>query len=181
MGPRHLQPERPPDLPFTFVPQEERGNVKFLVASSFLQNLEGELDTAHVSFLHAALDDGSASLASLVKVNGYNNDRHPRLSVINTDYGFVYGGRRQRTDGDYCWRVTRFLFPFYPLIPIAGGYTGGATIWVPIDDHHCWRFLVGGRRQGSNGGGARMAAGPRPGAASTRRSAAGSTSWRTGW
>lgn len=153
MGPKHLQPERPPDLPFTFVPEAERSNVKFLVESNYLQNLEGELDTAHVSFLHATLGDGSESLANLVKVNGYNNDRHPRLSVIPTEYGFVYGGRRKRSDGDYYWRVTQFLLPFYALIPIAGGYTGGATIWVPIDDHHCWRFLVGGRRPGMDPGG----------------------------
>lgn len=144
MGPSELQPVRPPELPFTLIPEEQQTGLKFLVESNYLQNLEGELDTAHVSFLHATLNDDSESLNSLVRVDGYNNDRHPRLSVIDTDYGFVYGGRRTRPDGDFYWRVTQFLLPIYGLIPRSGGYTGGATIWVPIDDHHCWRFLVGG-------------------------------------
>ncbi|MDE3076298.1 MAG: hypothetical protein KGJ86_12795, partial [Chloroflexota bacterium] len=82
----------------------------------------------------------------LVRKDGYENDRHPKLTVIETDYGFVYGGRRAKPNGDYYWRVTQYLLPIYGLIPIAGGYTGGATIWMPIDDHHCWRLLVGGRR-----------------------------------
>jgi phthalate 4,5-dioxygenase len=159
MGPAEHQPERPPDLPFTLVPEEQQSGIKFLVESSFFQNLEGELDTAHVSFLHSSLDD-SADLSSLVRLDGYNNDRHPRLSLIDTDYGFVYGGRRTRSDGEYYWRVTQFLLPIYALIPRSGGYTGGATIWVPIDDHHCWRFLVGGR--GPSGGTSLAARGPLP-------------------
>jgi phenylpropionate dioxygenase-like ring-hydroxylating dioxygenase large terminal subunit len=105
MGPTDHQPDRPPDLPFTLVPEEERSGIKFLVESNFLQNLEGELDTAHVSFLHSTLDDG-ASLSNLVRLDGYNNDRLPRLTVIDKDYGFVYGGRRTKTGGDFYWRVT---------------------------------------------------------------------------
>jgi nitrite reductase/ring-hydroxylating ferredoxin subunit len=146
MGPKEHQPDRPPEMPFTLVPEGERSGLKFLVESSFLQNLEGELDTAHVSFLHSVMDDG-ASLQNLVRLDGYNNDRHPRLTVIDTDYGFVYGGRRQKPNGEYYWRVTQYVLPFSAYIPSSGGYTGGATIWVPIDDHHCWRFLVGGRRR----------------------------------
>ena len=144
MGPAELKPDRPPELPFTLLPEEEQGGLKFLVESSYLQNLEGELDTAHVSFLHSNLT-GSADLSNLVRLDGYNNDRHPRLSIIDTDYGFVYGGRRTRSDGEFYWRITQYLLPIYGLIPRSGGYNGGATIWVPIDDHHCWRFLVGGR------------------------------------
>jgi len=148
MGPSEHQPERPPELPFTVVPEDEQTGIKFLVESSFFQNQEGELDTAHVSFLHSNLAD-SADLSNLVRLDGYNNDRHPKLSVIEKDYGFVYGGRRTRSDGEFYWRVTQFLLPLYALIPRSGGYTGGATIWVPIDDHHCWRFLVGARGSSS--------------------------------
>jgi phthalate 4,5-dioxygenase len=144
MGPPELRPDRPPELPFTLLRDDQRTGLKFLVESNFLQNLEGELDTAHVSFLHATLNDDSASLNTLIRVEGYNNDRHPRLSIIDTDYGFLYGGRRTRPDGDYYWRVTQYLLPIYGLIPRSGGYLGGATIWVPIDDYTCWRFLIGG-------------------------------------
>jgi len=119
------------------------GPSQVLVESNFLQNLEGELDTAHVSFLHATLNDDSASLNTLIRVEGYNNDRHPRLSIIDTDYGFLYGGRRTKPNGEYYWRVTQYLLRSTASFPL-GRLPRGATIWVPIDDYTCWRFLIGG-------------------------------------
>ena len=146
MGPPEHQPARPPALPFTLVPEHERRGLKFLVEANWLQCLEGELDTAHVSFLHQTFGDDGTGLQTLVREDGYTNDRHPRLFALDTDYGFVYGGRRAQAAGNFYWRVTQLLLPIYALIPSASGYTGGATIWMPIDDHHCWRYLIGGSR-----------------------------------
>jgi phthalate 4,5-dioxygenase len=146
MGPPEHQPARPPELTFTLVPEHERRGLKFLVEANWLQCLEGELDTAHVSFLHQNFGDDGTGLQTLVRDDGYTNDRHPRLFALDTDYGFVYGGRRAQRSGNYYWRVTQMLLPIYALIPIATGYTGGATIWMPIDDNHCWRYLIGGTR-----------------------------------
>jgi hypothetical protein len=146
MGPPDKQPERPPEMPFTLVPEQERRGLKFLVEANFMQCLEGELDTAHVSFLHQVFAEDGTGINNLVRTDGYNNDRHPRLFALDTDYGFVYGGRRAQSVGNYYWRITQFLMPFTALIPSASGYTGGATIWMPIDDNHCWRYLIGGRR-----------------------------------
>jgi nitrite reductase/ring-hydroxylating ferredoxin subunit len=147
MGPPEHQPARPPELPFTLVPEQERRGLKFLVEANWLQCLEGELDTAHVSFLHQTFGDDGTGLQTLVREDGYTNDRHPRLFALDTDYGFVYGGRRAQKAGNYYWRITQLLLPIYALIPVASGYTGGATIWMPIDDHHCWRYLMGGSRR----------------------------------
>jgi hypothetical protein len=147
MGPPEYQPERPPEMPFTLVPEaERRPGIKFLVEANWLQCLEGELDTAHVSFLHQTFGDDGTGIQNLVRNDGYTNDRHPRLFALDTDYGFVYGGRRAQRKGDYYWRITQFLMPMTALIPSASGYAGGATIWMPIDDNHCWRYLVGGSR-----------------------------------
>jgi hypothetical protein len=146
MGPKELQPPHPPEMPFTLVPENERRGLKFLVEANWLQCLEGELDTAHVSFLHSTFGDDGTGIQNLVRNDGYTNDRHPRLFALDTDYGFVYGGRRAQRKGNYYWRVTQFLMPMTALIPSAGGYNGGATIWMPIDDNHCWRYLVGGTR-----------------------------------
>jgi phthalate 4,5-dioxygenase oxygenase subunit len=142
MGPAAHRPPEPPNLPFTLLPEQQRVGVKFLIESSYLQNLEGDLDTAHVSFLHSVMDDG-ASLQSVLRLDGYVNDRRPRLTVIGTDCGFLYGGRRLKPNGDFYWRVTQYLLPIYALIPISSGYNAGASIWMPIDDTHCWRYLVG--------------------------------------
>ncbi|MBV8083801.1 MAG: Rieske 2Fe-2S domain-containing protein [Chloroflexi bacterium] len=152
MGPAAHQPARPPELPFTLLKDEDRRpGTKFLVEASFLQNLEGELDTAHISYLHSVMgDDGTGFINIQQTRDGFNNDRHPRLTVIDTDYGFVYGGRRRRPNGEWWWRVTQYLLPIYALIP-GQNYNGGATIWMPIDDHHCWRYLVGGRGPGVTG------------------------------
>jgi nitrite reductase/ring-hydroxylating ferredoxin subunit len=146
MGPPEHKPAAPPELPFTLVPAEQRRALKFLVESNWLQNLEGEVDTAHVSFLHNVFGDDGTGLRTLVREDGYTNDRHPRLFAMDTDYGFVYGGRRAQRDGRYYWRVTQVLLPIFALIPSASGYNSGATVWMPIDDQHCWRYLVGGSR-----------------------------------
>ncbi|MBV9583168.1 MAG: Rieske 2Fe-2S domain-containing protein [Chloroflexi bacterium] len=146
MGPEELRPSRPPEMPFTLVPESERRGLKFLVEANWLQCLEGELDTAHVSFLHSTFGEDGTGIQNLVRNDGYTNDRHPRLFALDTDYGFVYGGRRAQRKGDYYWRVTQFLMPMTALIPSASGYAGGATMWMPIDDNHCWRYLVGGTR-----------------------------------
>src|SRR5919199_2959209 len=162
MGPPDKQPARPPEMPFTLVPEEERRGLKFLVEANWLQCLEGELDTAHVSFLHQTFGDDGTGIQNLVRTDGYNNDRHPRLFALDTDYGFVYGGRRAQRKGNYYWRVTQFLMPFTALIPSASGYTGGATIWMPIDDNHCWRYLVGGSRVAGGTSNGSAAPPPRP-------------------
>jgi len=146
MGPPEYQPSGPPQLPFTFVPEHERRQAKFLVEANWMQCLEGELDTVHVSFLHNVFGDDGTGIMNLVREDGYTNDRHPRLFVVDTPYGFCYGGRREQRAGNYYWRVTQFLLPIFALIPSASGYTSGATIWMPVDDQHCWRFLVGGTR-----------------------------------
>jgi nitrite reductase/ring-hydroxylating ferredoxin subunit len=146
MGPPERQPARPPEMPFTLVPENERRGLKFLVEANWLQCLEGELDTAHVSFLHSTFGDDGTGIQNLVRNDGYTNDRHPRLFALDTDYGFVYGGRRAQRKGNYYWRITQFLMPMTALIPSASGYAGGATIWMPIDDNHCWRYLIGGMR-----------------------------------
>src|SRR3954469_18656924 len=84
MGPPEHQPASPPQLPFTFVPESERRQVKFLVEANWLQCLEGELDTVHVSFLHNIFADDGTGLMNLVREDGYTNDRHPRLFAVDT-------------------------------------------------------------------------------------------------
>ena len=148
MGPREHLPDSPPQLPITLVPESQRWGLKFLAEANWLQCLEGELDTAHVSHLHSMFtDDDGTGMKTIVREDGYV-DRHPRITAIETDYGLVYGGRRTRLDGGYYWRVTQYLLPLFALIPFQTGYASGATIWMPIDDQHSWRYIVGAYRPG---------------------------------
>src|SRR5206468_1066561 len=47
-------------------------------------------------------------------------------------------------EGEFLWRVTRWLYPFYSLIPDQSGTLGGpgtnGRCWVPIDDQHTWTW-----------------------------------------
>ena len=56
-----------------------------------------------------------------------------------TEYGFVYGSKREAGEGQYYWRVTQWLVPMYSLIPSADWPAGGRA-WVPIDDEHTFTF-----------------------------------------
>lgn len=71
----------------------------WIVESNWLQVLEGNVDTAHVSFLHSATDGIPG-----VREEGLT-DRAPKLMVIENDVGFAYGGLRATRDGQYYWRV----------------------------------------------------------------------------
>jgi nitrite reductase/ring-hydroxylating ferredoxin subunit len=135
MGP----PENEPPLPaleWATVPEPNRRVAMWIVESNWLQVLEGNVDTAHVSFLHSA-NDGIPGVREEGLV-----DKAPRLMVIENDVGFAYGGRRATRDGQYYWRVTQFLMPMYTLIP-GPGWPRACVGVVPIDDHHTIRVQIG--------------------------------------
>jgi phthalate 4,5-dioxygenase oxygenase subunit len=138
MGPKEVQPPFP-HLEWTRVPSANRLMMRWIQDSNYMQTIEGDLDTAHVSFLHRWFDpkDRPQSVARRIK-NGQDMtvmDGSPRLHVEETDYGFIYGSRRDIGDGEYYWRATQFILPAYNLIPgPSWPITGHA--WIPIDDDH---------------------------------------------
>jgi phthalate 4,5-dioxygenase len=143
MGPREKQPERPPMLEWTELPPSRRRVIKWFHENNYMQGIEGDIDTAHVSFLHS---DNRVSAGDPPPGRPARNlfriaDKHPRLTAMDTDYGMVYGGRRVLPDGSYYWRVTQWLLPSFSLIPGRG--RRGGTAWIPVDDHHCTRYSIG--------------------------------------
>ncbi len=136
MGPKELKPE---------LPQVEWANhtegvmTKWLQECNYMQGLEGNIDTAHVNYLHRIFGDDGSGVYNIVRPEA-DADPHPRLTVIETDYGFAYSGRRTTAAGDYYWRVTQWMLPTYSLVP-SHSWKGGGSVWVPIDDHHSWRYI----------------------------------------
>jgi phenylpropionate dioxygenase-like ring-hydroxylating dioxygenase large terminal subunit len=125
-----------PEMEWAVVPSNHRRVGMWIVECNWLQVLEGNVDTAHVSFLHSAFDGIPG-----VREEGVE-DRAPQLQVIENEVGFAYGGRRKRRNDDlYYWRVTQFLLPMYTLIP-GPGWPRACVGVVPIDDHHTIRFQV---------------------------------------
>ena len=144
MGPRERQPERPPLLEWTELPASRRRIVKWFHENNYMQGIEGDIDTAHVSFLHSDNRPESVkSAAATVRPRNFFTvaDKHPRLTAMDTDYGMVYGGRRYMPDGTFYWRVTQWLLPSFSLIPGRG--RRGGTAWIPVDDEHCVRYSIG--------------------------------------
>jgi len=144
----------PPELPrfeFATLPPEHRFVSKKFQQCNWAQAVEGGLDTAHFSYLHANIEDGQK--ASLVPSDGVNEppavarfrwlieDGIPKFTVMAHDAGLILGAARQADGDQVYWRLTQFLMPNHSLAPntFEGEIYQGNT-WVPVDDHSCWIY-----------------------------------------
>ena len=121
--------------------------VKMRIDANWAQVLEGAIDSAHSSTLHAtdmppARVDGARATATVWPRP--STDKAPRLHVQRTDFGFRYAAiRRPIKDAatrDYI-RVTLFVAPFTVLIPPNNLYNL-SILNVPIDDTHTMFYFI---------------------------------------
>ena len=142
MGPREMPPPLP-QLEWTLVPENHRILTPFLRECNWLQALEGDIDTAHLYFLHARLNAAEDDGAKSGTLGVFHQDVHPRLFLVETDYGMMYGARRDEDDEHYYWRITQFMFPFHTFFP-PGGFRGvPGHFWVPLDDENTMVWSLG--------------------------------------
>jgi phenylpropionate dioxygenase-like ring-hydroxylating dioxygenase large terminal subunit len=141
MGPPRADPPPLPELGWAMVGPTRRGALRYQRACNWLQAMEGDFDSSHLSFLHLAFDPKLQGTADHQKagIEYYRNvarmDRQPLLEVQDTEVGVMYGARREAEAGKFYWRVTQFLLPFYTSVPSFGGKNRD-KIWVPLDDEH---------------------------------------------
>jgi len=146
MGPPDKQPASLPRLEWLEAPDGYQHVTKWLQRTNWAQGMEGEIDTAHISFLHSSRTKYAHRLVHTAfadpKRNEARKDGAPRLSYQEAPYGFTYGARRDAGDDEYYWRVTRWLYPFFSLIPQVPGapLVVSGRCWVPVDDYHTWTF-----------------------------------------
>jgi phenylpropionate dioxygenase-like ring-hydroxylating dioxygenase large terminal subunit len=101
---------------------------------NYAQSVEGEIDSAHVSFLHSRVDELDEQSTAL-SGSFFACDTAPKWKVNETEYGLVLGARRTDAEG-YYWRMNQWLYPFHSMIaPVPGVHTTN-RMWVPIDDTH---------------------------------------------
>jgi len=171
MGPR----QTPPKLPHFEVNMLENGEAsiqKVLRGCNWMQALEGDIDTSHLSFLHMGTVKPENAVPGSFDYYGVK-DRSPKYDVHETEFGTTYGAYRPAEEDTYYWRIANFLFPCYTMIP--SGTLGVAIhvrAWVPIDDEHVmfWSMTVPRSRTIGRGGQqetARSAASGRPADASS--------------
>ena len=143
MGPRDRLPELPA-LEASLAPDDHRMVSKLLQRSNWAQQVEGNIDSAHVSFLHRWFDRSQspspdAKRRSEAVWAARDGDGSPYLQVKETDYGFIYGARRNAPDDQYYWRCTPFMLPAYTITPSVDWPRGWLCL-VPADDHSTWWF-----------------------------------------
>jgi phthalate 4,5-dioxygenase oxygenase subunit len=148
MGPSTAPPL--PDLEWTLLPVDHVFASKRVQDCNWFQALEGGIDSSHISFLHAPLDHTDAAITTDMDRASFGvgaavqtGDRAPRFDVVDTDYGVLIGARRTQPDGQWYWRVTQFLMPFYTMPPAdLEDKVIQSHIWVPMDDTHVVNWMV---------------------------------------
>jgi phthalate 4,5-dioxygenase len=159
MGPKERVPELP-QLEMGLVPAAQRYVSKKWQDCNWVQSLEGGIDTAHFSFLHAVLTKDekealaiysrSAALGDQSKpddrVRWIRNDPRPKFSILGHDAGLVIGGARKTDTADLYWRIAQFLMPNHAFAPAAmPGEVYYGQAWVPVSDTSCWIYTYSWR------------------------------------
>jgi phthalate 4,5-dioxygenase len=142
MGPQTAMPEMP-QLEWTLVPQDHVYVHKRFQHCNYFQNVEGEVDSSHVSFLHREFrpEKFEAAIAGQVLL-ARAKDSAPKFLVEETEYGLAIGARRNWDTEQYYWRVTQFLMPSFTLIPSEAGSPINFTAAVPVDDMNMIGFTA---------------------------------------
>jgi hypothetical protein len=125
------------------VPPEQSYVTKCLLECNYLQGIEGECDSSHLSFLHRAFNRDANQLL-------YQTDAAPHYETEDTDFGVRLIATRQAPDRQQYVRLSSFVMPVYGCVPAGrgAGELDGYEIhtYVPADDSHCWRYDMGFRR-----------------------------------
>jgi nitrite reductase/ring-hydroxylating ferredoxin subunit len=132
-----------PNYEWTQVPLEQSYVTKCLLECNYLQGLEGECDSSHLSFLHRAFNrDGNQPL--------YQADAAPFYETEEADFGVRLIATRSAPDQQQYLRISSFVMPVYGCVPAgrAAGELDGFEIhvYVPANDASCWRYDIGFRR-----------------------------------
>lgn len=131
------EPPAFPRFPWIDMPKSQRNATVWIQESNWLQGLEGELDSSHVSILHT----NPATLATSPVHRPYSAiDLTPKLYAKNTPVGVLAIARRN-AEGNFYWRAAQFMMPAFSSIPSVDFPVGGRA-FIPIDDHntYTWDF-----------------------------------------
>jgi len=132
LGPQDKMPLFP-NYEWTLLPKDQTYVTKGLLECNYLQGLEGECDSSHLSFLHREfIASGRRQLFAL--------DSSPAYETEETDFGVrLIATRNAGPDTQYV-RVSSFVMPITCWVPARNRE---AHIYVPADDEHAWRYDLG--------------------------------------
>ncbi len=140
------QPPLVPDYEFFGADEEHRFLQKTILDCNYLQALEGNIDPAHLSYLHrpiAKKDTRNVPGSKKSADDLYGEDLRPTIKVQTTEFGNRIFSVRSAGPGQQYVRITNFIMPNKAAIVGNEGRVGhGYSIhWhVPIDDTQHMRF-----------------------------------------
>jgi phthalate 4,5-dioxygenase oxygenase subunit len=132
LGPRDCMPLFP-NYTWAQVPSSHTYVTKSLQECNYLQGLEGECDSSHLSFLHRVLKGPGSDRPIFTSVN-------PTYAVEPADFGVRLIATRTLNTGDSYVRISSFVMPTSCWVPARNKEV---HIYVPIDDTHSWRYDLG--------------------------------------
>jgi phthalate 4,5-dioxygenase oxygenase subunit len=130
------------------IPKEAITVSKEFLACNWVQALDGELDSAHISNLHSfnAMSeippdgtDEPGYPSNFESMRFWAFDPKPRLEIDETWYGFRYAGLRKTPNGHTHVRVTACVLPFSALIASIPFGTRQIAV-IPRDDVTALRY-----------------------------------------
>ncbi|NIO08580.1 MAG: Rieske 2Fe-2S domain-containing protein [Deltaproteobacteria bacterium] len=132
LGPRDKMPLFP-NYEWAQLPTDHTYVTKCLQECNYLQGLEGECDSSHLSFLHRSFSQEGQRAFSAI-------DSAPKYEIEETDFGLrLIATRKAGPDQTYV-RVSSFTTPISCWVPARNRET---HIYVPADDTHSWRYDLG--------------------------------------
>ena len=132
MGPREKQPLFP-SYTWSQVPASHTSVTKSIQDCNYLQGVEGECDSTHLTFLHRFFTNRDPRRPML---------EHPvrEYTIEETDFGLRLIAVREPEPNRSYVRVSSIVLPTYCWIP---GATKAVHTYIPIDDEHSWRINLG--------------------------------------
>ena len=132
MGPKNKLPLFP-NYEWAQVPLSHTYVTKSLLECNYLQGLEGECDSSHLSILHHEFRGGE--LHAL-----FASDTSPAYEIEETDFGLrMLATRKVDSDKTYV-RISSFVMPISCWIP---ALNKEIHFYSPADDTHAWRYDLG--------------------------------------
>jgi phenylpropionate dioxygenase-like ring-hydroxylating dioxygenase large terminal subunit len=115
-----------------------------IIKASWLNGLEGQLDSAHVGILHQDWVTRDRGRFGTSNIDHTTVDLAPRFEFEIEPYGYREAAIRSMPDGRHYVRVREFVMPWYSYIPQQGGRAAMQlmTISVPVDDEHSAQWDV---------------------------------------
>ncbi|MBO0804577.1 MAG: Rieske 2Fe-2S domain-containing protein [Nocardiopsaceae bacterium] len=130
------------------LPADQASVVRETVYCNWVQSMDGDVDTAHISNLHQfdaiddVPDDGSDQPgypSNYMSMRFWRHDPRSLIEVDDTWYGFRYAGLRTTPNGHQHARISAWTFPGATIIA-AIPFNTRLIVVVPVDDVTTYRY-----------------------------------------